>query len=89
MDILEIEKHKYYNTITFRLELPKDVLEELPIKQINTKDFIELLKNADYNPICYYNKRIDIAENEMGHDVNFRYVLKKYNKSYVLKECNR
>lgn len=81
MDILELEKHKYYNPKKYRLELPKETLNKLPIKQINIKTFLELLENADYNPICYYDKQIVLEENEMGHDANFRYVLQKIFKA--------
>jgi len=66
----------HYNPASYRIELPQEVLNNLPLKQININMLLELMRNADYNPICYYNDKIVLAENEMAHDLSYRYILK-------------
>lgn len=57
------------------IELPKEKIESLPTKAINYDQYNELIQELDYNPEVCYNLYVELHENEIGHDLNYRYIL--------------
>lgn len=69
--------HKYhFNFTTQRFELTKEQLEALPFKTVGRKELYSILGSIEYNPFGVYMDKVAVKENEVGHDLQFRYIVK-------------
>ncbi len=73
----EVISHPNWDPDHYRIRLPQETIASLPIKQVNRKEFREVLVQWDYNPTFYYPDKKICVRGEMGYDLNFRYVLEE------------
>ncbi len=72
----EIRNHPRFNPDSGRIELLYSELLRLAIKEISSKGYYELATHFDFNPVCCYPPKFVLLDKEIGHDRNFRYILK-------------
>lgn len=75
----DISWHPYFNKDSWRLDFPAEKIKALPYKEINIEFFLELLRRFNFNPILFYEEKLtrdDLLWNELGHDHEYRYILK-------------
>lgn len=56
--------------------LTQKELNALKFKSVTIKEVMELLREDYFVTINFYANRISLRNNEIGHDSNFRYIVK-------------
>jgi len=67
----------HFNFMTQRFELTKEQLEALPFRTVGRKELYKIIGSIEYNPFGVYMDKVTVKENEVGHDLQFRYIITK------------
>jgi len=76
MNILEIKNHPKYNSKSLRIHLSQEEIKSLSLKIISENELRNLECEADFNPTYFYKERMEINIGEVGHDLEYRYIIK-------------
>jgi len=76
----ELTSHEYFNSGKMKIILPVKELKKLPIKEIDKMDWYEVSCQVTFNPLPMYAEKLPIYRGEVGHDLEFRYVVKEFKK---------